>query len=81
MPFFPRSGAAQAIAFGLGGMVAGAGLDLARRALASDPVAFQFVFGVEASLFVLAAWLAVRATQRDLAPQTTTKKREAEVFA
>ena len=74
-------GAAQAIAFGLGGMVAGAGLDLARRALASDPVAFQFVFGVEASLFVLAAWLAVRATQRDLAPQTTTKKREAEVFA
>ena len=74
-------GAAQAIAFGLGGMLGGGGLDLARRVIASDPSAFQLVFAIEASLFVLAAWLAVRATQKGLTPERRVVEREAEVFA
>jgi BCD family chlorophyll transporter-like MFS transporter len=59
-------GAAQAIAFGLGGMLGGGGLDAARRMIGEDAQAFQLVFAIEAGLFVLAAWLAVRATARHL---------------
>ncbi|UAB78009.1 BCD family MFS transporter [Erythrobacter sp. SCSIO 43205] len=60
-------GAAQAIAFGLGGLVGSLGVDIGRRAL-DDGSAFQLVFAAEGALFVVAAWLAVRATQRGLAP-------------
>ncbi|EAQ27791.1 possible Bch2, light harvesting pigment Major Facilitator Family(MFS) transporter [Erythrobacter sp. NAP1] len=74
-------GAAQAIAFGLGGMLGGGGLDVARRAIAHDPSAFQIVFAIEAGLFVLAAWLAVRATARGLAPARAIIERDEEVFA
>lgn len=74
-------GAAQAIAFGLGGMLGGGGLDAARGALADDASAFQLIFAIEGALFVLAAWLAVRATQKGLAPARETTEREAEVFA
>ncbi|MBV7266393.1 BCD family MFS transporter [Erythrobacter ani] len=55
-------GAAQAIAFGLGGLIGALGVDAARRALATDGSAFQLIFAIEAALFVLAAILAVRAT-------------------
>ncbi len=74
-------GAAQAIAFGLGGMLGGGGLDLARRIIANDSSAFQMVFAIEGALFVLAAWLAIRATAKGLAPPRATIEREAEVFA
>lgn len=74
-------GAAQAIAFGLGGMLGGGGLDAARGALADDASAFQLIFAIEGALFVLAAWLAVRATQKGLAPAREKTEREAEVFA
>ncbi len=53
-------GAAQAIAFGLGGFVGAASLD-AMRALLPDPgTAFAFVFAAEGATFVVAAVLATR---------------------
>jgi MFS transporter, BCD family, chlorophyll transporter len=55
-------GASQAIAFGLGGLTGAVGVDLARRALDTDGAAFQLVFAIEASAFVIAAVLAVKAT-------------------
>jgi BCD family chlorophyll transporter-like MFS transporter len=74
-------GAAQAIAFGLGGMLGGGGLDVARRLIGSDPHAFQLVFAIEAALFLVAAWLAIRATARDLAPTRETRLKDEEAFA
>ncbi len=55
-------GAAQAIAFGLGGLLGAVGLDAARAVLGDDGAAFQWVFAAEAAAFVLAALLAVKAT-------------------
>ena len=55
-------GAAQAIAFGLGGLIGAVGVDIARTAMAHDGSAFQLIFAIEASLFVLASALAWRAT-------------------
>ena len=57
-------GAAQAIAFGLGGLAGALGVDIARRAQGQDGGAFQTIFALEACLFVLAAVLAVHATRR-----------------
>ncbi len=54
-------GAAQAIAFGLGGLIGALGVDFAREILADDGRAFQMIFAVEAALFALAAALAWRA--------------------
>ncbi|MEO8010787.1 MAG: BCD family MFS transporter, partial [Dokdonella sp.] len=51
-------GAAQAIAFGLGGFLGAAGSDLARMLLDSQGVAYGIVFGVEGLLFILAAVIA-----------------------
>ncbi len=53
-------GAAQAIAFGLGGFLGAAGVDALRRALSADPPAFASVFTFEAALFLFAAFLAAR---------------------
>lgn len=61
-------GAAQAIAFGLGGLAGALGVDFARAAYGADGPAFQLVFAAEGALFVVAAWLAVRATQKGLSP-------------
>ncbi len=53
-------GAAQAAAFGLGGFIGSAALDVA-RAVFSDPVpAFASVFAAEAALFIVAGVLAAR---------------------
>jgi BCD family chlorophyll transporter-like MFS transporter len=52
-------GAAQAIAFGLGGFLGAVGLDLGRAALAADAPAFRAVFTAEALLFLVAAGLAL----------------------
>ncbi|MBB3033788.1 BCD family MFS transporter [Alteriqipengyuania lutimaris] len=57
-------GAAQAIAFGLGGLGGAIGVDIARRVAGQDGVAFQLIFALEASLFILAAMLAVQAKRR-----------------
>ncbi|MFQ3666225.1 MAG: PucC family protein, partial [Sphingomonadaceae bacterium] len=53
-------GAAQAIAFGLGGMLGAAGLDIGRALLGADGTAFFLVFSAQALLFLAAAGLAVR---------------------
>jgi BCD family chlorophyll transporter-like MFS transporter len=52
-------GAAQGIAFGLGGLAGAIGVDLARHA-ESDGRAFQSIFGIEAMLFMAAAVMAAR---------------------
>jgi len=53
-------GAAQAIAFGLGGFVGAAGVDVGRRLMGSTPSAYLVVFAVEGTLFLVAAMLAAR---------------------
>jgi BCD family chlorophyll transporter-like MFS transporter len=53
-------GAAQAIAFGLGGFLGAAGVDAGRRLFDTTSSAFLLVFAVEATLFLLAAILAFR---------------------
>ncbi|OYU00277.1 MAG: MFS transporter [Burkholderiales bacterium PBB1] len=54
-------GAAQAVAFGIGGLVGTGASDLARWWFGTPGVAYSAVFAFEATLFVLAAWLALRA--------------------
>lgn len=53
-------GAAQAIAFGLGGFLGAASFDGARALLGDPASAFALVFSIEAAAFVLAAALALR---------------------
>jgi len=53
-------GAAQAIAFGLGGFSGALGLDVGRALLGSAPPAFLTVFTVEAALFLISAAVALR---------------------
>jgi len=53
-------GAAQAMAFGLGGFAGAAGLDLMRRLVDATPDAFATVFILEGILFVFAAALMLR---------------------
>ncbi len=53
-------GAAQAVAFALGGFAGAVGVDLGRRLLGSTGHAFVVVFAVEASIFLAAAALALR---------------------
>jgi BCD family chlorophyll transporter-like MFS transporter len=55
-------GAAQAIAFGLGGLSGAAGVDVLRAisATAAPGAAFAPVFAAEACLFLISAWLAAQ---------------------
>ncbi|MDH4413611.1 MAG: BCD family MFS transporter [Rhizobium sp.] len=53
-------GAAQAIAFGLGGVLGTVALDLGRWLTTSDALAFAAVFTIEAGLFLVAALVATR---------------------
>ena len=52
-------GAAQALAFGAGGLVGTAASDLARHVFGSPATAYAAVFGIEAVLFLVAAGLAM----------------------
>jgi BCD family chlorophyll transporter-like MFS transporter len=56
-------GAAQAVAFGLGGFLGTVAADLARYALGSPATAYATVFAAEAALFLAAALLAARVGQ------------------
>lgn len=58
-------GAAQAIAFGLGGFVGTVAFDLARYVLEQPAIAYSVVFAMEASVFLVAAWLGLTALRRD----------------
>jgi BCD family chlorophyll transporter-like MFS transporter len=51
-------GAAQAVAFGLGGLTGTAASDLARYVFGEAQIAYAVVFGAEAALFLFAAHLA-----------------------
>lgn len=53
-------GAAQAVAFGLGGLLGTAASDLARWAIGTPDLAYTAVFFLEALMFVVAAVLAAR---------------------
>jgi MFS transporter, BCD family, chlorophyll transporter len=57
-------GAAQAIAFGLGGLIGAVGVDLGRAMTGSTSGTFLIVFGAEALLFILAALLVLRGNAR-----------------
>jgi BCD family chlorophyll transporter-like MFS transporter len=52
-------GAAQAIAFGLGGVLGTVVLDIGRRATGEDATAFAIVFALEAALFLASALVAL----------------------
>ncbi len=58
-------GAAQAIAFGLGGFVGTVAFDLARYVLEQPAIAYSLVFSVEAGVFLVAAWLGLTALRSD----------------
>ncbi len=53
-------GAAQAIAFALGGFFGAVGVDIGRQIFVEDATAFLTVFGLEAGLFIAAAVIATR---------------------
>jgi BCD family chlorophyll transporter-like MFS transporter len=55
-------GAAQAIAFGCGGVVGTAAVDVARHFLGSPAAAYSLLFAIQGVLFILATGLAVRLT-------------------
>lgn len=57
-------GAAQAIAFGLGGLIGAVGVDVGRALIGSTPKTFMIVFSLEALLFLGAASLALRSGSR-----------------
>lgn len=57
-------GAAQAIAFGLGGLTGAVAVDVGRAMLGSLPETFMLVFGAEALLFLIAAAVSIDAPRR-----------------
>lgn len=57
-------GAAQAVAFGLGGLIGAVGVDAGRAVTGSIPLTFSVVFGAEALLFIAAAWVALASPAR-----------------
>jgi BCD family chlorophyll transporter-like MFS transporter len=52
-------GAAQAVAFALGGFLGAAGVDIGRRYLGRDGDAFAVIFAIEAVVFVISAIIAM----------------------
>jgi BCD family chlorophyll transporter-like MFS transporter len=75
-------GAAQAIAFGLGGFIGTAAVDLARAFLETPVAAYSTVFASEALLFVLAALLAARVGwARDSGPANDDTENRLPAFA
>ncbi|MFM9852919.1 MAG: BCD family MFS transporter [Sphingomonadaceae bacterium] len=70
-------GAAQAIAFGIGGFSGAAGLDAGRAIFSQTSTAFTTVFAVEATLFILAAYLARNLGNPQHAPDMTHRQEAA----
>ena len=66
-------GAAQAVAFGLGGLVGTGASDLARWWFGTPGLAYAAVFAFEAVLFIAAAWLAARGTGRSALSQPASE--------
>jgi BCD family chlorophyll transporter-like MFS transporter len=59
-------GAAQALAFGLGGLLGTAASDLARWLIASPGAAYASVFALEALMFLGSAWCAIQVGKLDM---------------
>ncbi|MEM9840606.1 MAG: BCD family MFS transporter [Pseudomonadota bacterium] len=53
-------GAAQAVAFGIGGLVGAAAVDLVRLLMNDVSFSYALVFALEGVTFLIAAWLAIR---------------------
>ncbi len=64
-------GAAQAVAFGLGGVLGTVALDLGRWLTANDAHAFAAVFSIEAALFLISALVATRIGRTGKSPRET----------
>lgn len=62
-------GAAQAIAFGVGGLAGTVAADLARAVLGSPAAAYGLVFALEGLLFLVSARLAAGAVARAISPR------------
>lgn len=65
-------GAAQAVAFGLGGFAGAGGVDWGRAVFADTGTAFVAVFTLEAMAFAVAAWLAL-SLGKDAATQSADR--------
>ncbi|WP_295435792.1 BCD family MFS transporter [uncultured Thiodictyon sp.] len=65
-------GAAQAVAYAVGGFLGTAAIDLTRQLMDSPAPAYAAVFGAEAVLFLVAAALAKQVVRPDAAPATAT---------
>ena len=63
-------GAAQAVAYAVGGFLGTAAIDLTRQLMDSPAPAYAAVFGAEAILFLVAAALAKQLVRPDAAPAT-----------
>lgn len=63
-------GAAQAIAFGVGGFLGAAAIDAARALFSDATLAFGFVFAIEAVLFLVAARLALGVEETETQTQS-----------
>jgi BCD family chlorophyll transporter-like MFS transporter len=74
-------GAAQAVAFALGGVVGTAGVDVARWAFGTPTSAYAFVFAAEAVFFVIATVLAVRISRENAAREQLDLAVEGQRFA
>lgn len=68
-------GAAQAVAFALGGFMGAVGVDVGRQLLATGD-AFALVFALEAALFLASAVIALRLSVRPRGATTTFANRE-----
>ena len=70
-------GAAQAVAFGVGGLAGAVASDIARQLIAKPGVAYAAVFAVEGLMFLVAAWLAWQvAVPAPAADSETTRARD-----
>ena len=67
-------GAAQAVAFGLGGLAGAVASDIARQLIATPGAAYASVFAVEGLMFLVAAWLAWQVAVPDSAADSETTR-------
>jgi BCD family chlorophyll transporter-like MFS transporter len=74
-------GAAQAVAYGLGGFAGAAGSDVARTVLGSPGAGYGAVFVAEAGLFVVAAALAARSAPAEGPSVLGTERRPESLIA
>ena len=70
-------GAAQGVAFGLGGLLGAGATDLARQLLASPALAYAAVFTAEAMLFLVSAGLAIAVARQVSAHQASARQASA----